>query len=173
MQEKIIWSEKPSKKFILYYSFLHYNSSSGTSFGPIGLTGLILFWIFGFVYLLVDTKVRESAGWSGLITMGILLVLFSIALIIYNIFSRKAYQYTITDQGIRVTYRIFIKKIIEVPFARIIGVNISQNILEKMIGIYDLQIEAEDSTIFFFALDDPNIPRKLILKHLTSKKDIS
>ena len=178
IQEKILWSEKPSKKFILYYSFLYFNTSSVRGIGPIGLTFLILFWIFGFFYLLVDTKVRESAGWGGLIAMGVILALFVILLVIYNIFLRKSYQYTITNNSVKITGGVFIKIAKDVPFSKITDVNISQNILEKIIGIYELHIQTAGSRSFtepkpeisFLALNDPNTPKNLILQYVQQVK---
>ncbi len=173
MEEKILWSEKPSKRFIPYYSFLHYKSTK-KGVGPIGLTFLILLWIFFSFYLLINAKVRESAGWSGLIFFGAILLLFIIPLVIYNVFLRKSYQYIITDNGVKIKGGIFTKITKDVPFSQITDVNISQNILEKALRIYELHIQTAGSKsivetqpeISFLAIQDPNIPKNLILQYI-------
>lgn len=182
MEEKILWSEKPSKRFIPYYSFLYFNTSYSKGVGSIGFTFLIALWIFGFFYLLINTKVRESAGWSGLVGMGIVLALVLIPFVIYNIFLRKSYQYTITTNGVKITAGIFRKVTNYVQFSRITDINISQNILEKIMRIYELHIQTgglqpfikPKPEISFLAIEDPNTPKNLILQYIqqvTSEKN--
>ena len=179
--ENILWEGKPSKKFILYYSFLHFDTSLDVSYikriGPIGLTVLIILWIFGFFYLLFNIEARESAGWGGLIIVGIILALFAVSLIIYNTFLKKFYLYTITNNSVRISGGVFKKVDKEILFSKITDINISQNIFEKLLGIYDLHIQTagsrslakEKPEMSFLALEDPITPRDLILKRVSKQ----
>lgn len=174
MEEQIIWIEKPSKKFIFYYSFLSFNTSSKKGIGPIGLTFVIIVWIFYFLNLLINPNQKEGADWGVLIVMGIILGLSIIFLLLYNIFLNRSYQYIITNNRVKLIGGVFNKIAKEVPFSQITDINISQNILEKIMGIYELHIQTAGSQSFtelepkisFLALEDPNTPKKIILEYI-------
>lgn len=171
VKEKILWSEKPSKKFILYYSFLHDPSKLE---GPIALTFFIVLWMVGIFHELIVDRTKDDGGWSILIFFGIILALSAIPILVYNIFLRRSYQYTISNKGVKISGGVFKKIDLDLPFSKITNVDISQNIFERMLGIYELHIPTEGSGLFsnekprisFLAIKDPNTPKRIILKQL-------
>ena len=181
--KEIFWSEKPSKRFIIYYSFLHFNGLSSKSplstkgsVGPIALTILILYGVFGTLYLLINAKAREYSGLGGPIALALGLVLVGAPYVIYVASLRKSYQYAITADGVEITGGVIAKRTRNIPFSKITEVKISQNILEKLVGIYELHVYTTDSQpypfikprpeISFFALKDPDTPKNLILHNI-------
>ncbi len=166
MVEKVLWSGSPSKKFIVYYTFLYFNKNSMRSIGSIGLTFFIIYWFFSLIYFLIDPSIRQSAGWSGLITTGVFLFFFDGLLLVYNIFLRKSFNYLITDSSVSFEGGLFKKFSRIVPLSRVSGVFVSQNFFQKLLGIYDLefQVVGDDYPLVFYSLDDPFTPKDLLEK---------
>jgi len=124
-----------------------------------------------FFYFLFNSRVRERAGWGGLIAMAVIVALVVFPILLYNIFLRRSYQYTITNKGVKITGGIFTKITRDVSFSKITDVTVSQNILEKIFRIYELHIQtagsrAQQPEISFLALDNADIPKNLILRHM-------
>lgn len=181
-QIKAMWSGKPSKKFILYRSFLYFSSNLGRRGNRVGgtifLISLILIWIYAFIQVLVKPELKENNGIGGLIVFGVILILLYLSFAIYYTLLRKSYQYLITNYGVAFNGGIFKKITKEVPFTKITDINISQNIIERLLGIYNLNIQTSGSKPFadskpeiaFFSIDDPQTPRNLILQFVQQTK---
>lgn len=182
---KILWLKKPSKKFILYYSFLRFDSKayrrhditaipSAIQNAPLLFTIILLVIILapflGYFYSTFIANEKPRIFWDVAFLVGTILAIPLIIFAIYNTLLRNSCQYVITDRGVELTGGIFTKISKEVLFSQITDVRISQNFLERLLGIYELHIQTagsrfEEPEISFLGIDDPYTPRNIILQY--------
>lgn len=92
---------------------------------------------------------------------------------LYYLKLRETFNYCITNQRCVFSGGIMVKRIKNVPFHKITDVEINQNIIEQLLGIYSLKIFTpgtgsvgksgfEQAEIIFFGLKDAEAPANIV-----------
>lgn len=98
-------------------------------------------------------------------------ILVFIILFLYHIALRMTYKYHITNERIIFEGGILMKRIKSVPYHKVTDVSISQNIVERILGIARANIHTagtgmQHPEIQFSGLSDPEKPQSIVVKRL-------
>ena len=144
---------------------------------------VIIPWLFGRVSIVFfiglwfgvgSLQVYENLSFSKIFVNVIgFLILAGLVILAYLIFLCKTYRYTITDKGIYFKGGIIVRSNKFVPFFKVTDVEVSQNLLEQILGINKLKFHTAGSMhmkpeIMFEGIVDATTPRdvahKMIVK---------
>lgn len=105
-----------------------------------------------------------------LVFVGIIILVF-----LYHVALRSTYKYYITDERVILEGGILLRKIKSVPYHKITDVSISQNILERVLGISKANVHTAGTgmqrpEIQFVGLINPERPQSIIVKELRAFK---
>lgn len=160
--EKVLFQAQPHPKLLVNWFFSKI----------VGFFIVLIFFLISFAPLLFNTKIRPSisALVYGFLGFFILLVVISF---IYIIYLRKTYEYYITNQRVIFKGGLLFKTTRSVPFHKITDVEISQHILEQILGLYKLNIFTAGTgsfkaEIIFSGLTDAKVPEQ-VLKDILKK----
>lgn len=156
--EKILYESKPSGKVIVTWLFSRL---------LIYLVIFLFFWYF-------ISIIRWIFGFSYTKIFNILVVLF-VVIFLYLILLWKTYNYKITDKGVNFSGGIIIRKQKFVPFFKITNVEITQNLIEQMLGISRIGFQTAGTggqpipEIVFEGLENTEKPKHLVYKFIEKK----
>lgn len=171
-KEKILWQNKPKNSVLAIWFFSKVLLSTF-------IFGFLLFWATGFfggMYLAAyHPEINEDPLPYVLSFFKIILPIFVVLTVIYNILLVKTYNYYITNQRIIFEGGIIIRKKKNIPYHKITDTSANQNIIEKMLGISSLEIFTagtgmKRAEVNFAGLEDAENPQNLINKTLKSLK---
>ena len=105
-------------------------------------------------------------------------VVFFIGAFAYSVFTRRTYRYYITDQRCVFTGGILIRIKHSIPYHKITDIEVSQNIIERAVGLSSVNIYTPSSSgaqtkspeIRFSGLKDSETPASLILSAIKKVK---
>lgn len=177
MTERTYYESKPSKKVFVDWMFTKVSR-------PLEAFILFLFILVSLFYANSSSNSENytlgnffSASITTIIIIGTIITLFIV--FIYFYFLSKTYHYKITDKGIYFDGGILIKKQKFVPFFKVTNVEISQNIIEQMLGISNIKIQTAGPTaglggflpeIILEGLEEVEKPKQLIYKLIKKAK---
>lgn len=132
--EEVLLEAKPEGKVLVIWFF---SKCLGTI-----LIGGFLAWVTAFAFGISLSKFeldRASIGMIIGVTVAAVMAILVISLI-YCVYLRRTYVYTITNRRCVFSGGILCRKVHSVPFHKITDVEMSQNIVERMLGISSLGI---------------------------------
>lgn len=159
-KEKILYQESPSQLILVIWFLL----SMVYALIPTFLLGGLTITFFPLITL------QHTLTWFLTIFIISLTIIF-----LYHIALRKTYKYYITDQKIAFEGGILVKKWKNVPYHKVTDVVISQNIIEKLLGIFKFNIHTPGTglttpEISFVGICDPEKPKRIVLEILQKYK---
>lgn len=104
------------------------------------LTSFFVFAIF--IIFMTQPFVIMSENYSliPVFSLLILLVAFAAAFVLAKL-EFMFYKYDLVENGFQKEYGIIAKKYVTIPYERIQNIDISQSIIERILGLYDLNIQ--------------------------------
>ncbi len=161
-KEKILWRSQPHEK--LWYYWIPTKGLGGS------LGYSFFFFITYYGYTIFTGQITKSTvAWRSLAMTSIyFFVIIFILHIPYLYFLRKTYIYTITNKNVIFEGGIITRFKHNLPFHKITNIIVSQGILQRAFGIWDLGIQTAGvgspvAEITFPGLMEPEKPKKLIL----------
>ena len=159
MHEKIYWQGKPSGKVVISWIFTFRCTNL-----PIVLlvSYLFIIWRLG-----SDSSIVKLLSFSIAKYLPFLIVIL-ILYLIYSAFLWKTYDYSITENGISFKGGIIERKELTAPYHKITDVEVSQNIIERMLGISKIGFQTAGTggrakaEITFEGLIDVNKPKEIV-----------
>ena len=124
-----------------------------------------LFWIF-LLILFKDFSKFSSYG-VNYIYLGVVLLLLLLFLRAYLIYIN--FQYKIAHQHFILKKGILKKTLVEIPFHRIQNINFKQNIVQQIIGVFEVSIETAGSSDTEIAIKALSLEKATALKEIISK----
>lgn len=130
--------------------------------------------IFSWVFMIPVLPVVLTAGPSGIIYYySAVFIVLLIIVFLYHVALRKTYKYHITNDRIIFEGGIILRKIKSVPYHKVTDVSISQNIIERALGISKTNVHTAGTgmqrpEIQFVGLAHPENPQSVIVKRLRS-----
>lgn len=158
--EKILWSGEPKGIIVLYWALNKF-------IGFLILIGVVLF-----LYTAYSTR----PGLHSLFLYISIIIGFYLIIILYSFFLRKTYKYSISSQTVNFEGGILNRQFRNIPYHKITDVTKSQTILQRIFQIYDLHIQTAGTSfaeISFVGLDDPDLPKGLIMKNVNKLQNQS
>jgi uncharacterized membrane protein YdbT with pleckstrin-like domain len=160
MEESVLYEARPSAKVIVLWFF----------------RSILIIAIFCFFLSFSFMSLLFSAGIYNYITNILLLTaLISFVLLVYFFIKWKTYQYKVALDGIYFSGGVLVHKQKYIPFYKVTDVEISQDLLERLLGINSLGFQTAGAgaqnrpEIIFEGLVDAKGPMEITHKHLKNK----
>ena len=158
--EKVLYKDAPSKRILFMWFF--------TSI----LITIFLSFIFSWVFVLFLAGALTGSGASGIMYgYSVFFIVILILVFLYHVALRKTYKYYITSERIIFEGGIILKRIKSVPYHKVTDVSISQNIIERVVGISKANVHTAGTgmhrpEIQFVGLTEPEKSQSIVVNRL-------
>lgn len=162
-KEKVLYQDGPRGIILVLWFFRSLFITIFLSF--------LLSWIPGIsVFAILSLGINEF-----LIYYLLFFVVLFIIVFLYHIALRKTFKYYVTTDRVVFMGGIILRKIRSVPFHKITDASISQNIIERILGIYKVNIHTAGTgthrpEIQFVGIREPEKAQSLVLRELKKFK---
>ena len=157
--EQVLFKDFPRKAILVFWFFK-----------ALFTAVFIPFFITPFILMTFDSLIDNY-----LILYLILFIPILIIALLYQISLVRSYTFYITNERVILEGGILLRKIKSVPYHKITDVSISQNIIERMLGISTLNVHTAGTgmqipEIRFVGLGEPEAPHSIIVNELKAFK---
>lgn len=138
-----IAQSKTREQFPLSYKKIIKKTIAGT----IAVTILSL-GIWGFLVFALNAIGQEAIGWLGIVTLGIFVFLFLLILLTY-LYQRwyfAVYFYDLSPDFIQIKKGPITPREITIPYERIQDIYVDQDLLDRILGLYDVHLSSATVT---------------------------
>lgn len=105
---------------------------------------ILLLIIYGVLVFILNSLGQETAGWLGVTTFGVLLLLF-LAILLTYLYQRwyfAVYFYDFTNDYIVIRKGPITPREITIPYERLQDVYVDQDLLDRIFGLYDVHLSS-------------------------------
>ena len=170
--EKVLYHGAPDRNILVpwFFSSIFYSFMITGFFIATGFSNMI-FSLFGDSGTVPGASIIEGAIYGLIIQALVLFSIFLVVTFLYHVALRKTYKYYVTNERVIFEGGILMRRIKSVPFHKVTDVSISQNIVERALGIAKANIQTAGTgmrfpDIQFTGLRNPEKPQGAIVERL-------
>ena len=162
--ERVLYKEYPQKAILVFWFFK-----------ALFYAAIISSFIARFVSIFSIMITRSSYTDDYFLNFILFFIILLVVAFAYQIALLRSYTFHITNERVILFGGILLRKIKNVPYHKITDVSITQNIIERMLGISTLNVHtagtgAQRPEIRFFGIRDPEKPQSIVVNELRAFK---